>query len=756
MTRRPTAIDRAALTYHSEGRPGKIEVVATKSCQTARDLSLAYTPGVAEPCRRIAESPDDVYKYTAKGNLVAVITNGTAVLGLGDIGPRAAKPVMEGKAVLFKKFADIDVFDIELQAETVDEMVSAITAMAPTFGGINLEDIRSPECFEVERRLQEALDIPVFHDDQHGTAIIAGAALINAAELTGRELKDIRTVVSGAGAAAIACVRFMIALGMKRENVLMCDSRGVIRLGRGGLTDVKKEWARDVAHETLSEAMVGADFFLGLSVPGVIDANDLKAMADRPIIFTLANPDPEIPYAEAKAARPDAVIATGRSDYANQVNNVLGFPYIFRGALDVFASSVSEAMKLAAAKALAALAREEVPQSVAEAYGDDGISFGVDYIIPKPFDPRVLLWVAPNVAQACVDSGCARVENFDKEAYRESLRRRVSPTHAVMSTEFAKARRHRPRMVFVEGEEGRMVQAATICRDEGICQPTLLGREKDIRAYADEANLDLDDIPIITPWTDPRTQAYADAWFQRTCRKGITRNAAMRMAQQRRGYALLSLLGGDTDSVICGVSDSYSNYARPALKVIGVKEGVHRAAGMYMLVFRDQVKFILDATVNIDPDAEALAEMAILAADQVRSFDITPRVAMLSYANFGASDARDARKMRRAVELVRHRRPDIEIDGEMQVDTALNNRLRESFYPFSELTDEANILVMPNLASANIAYKLLQQLSSAEVVGPILLGMQQPVSIVQRGALVNEIVYMAAITACQYGMNAKA
>jgi len=745
-----------ALNYHAEGRAGKIEVIPTKPCQTQRDLSLAYTPGVAEPCRRIAERKQDVYKYTAKGNLVAVVTNGTAVLGLGDIGPEAAKPVMEGKGVLFKQFADIDVFDIELQADTVEEMVNAIAAMAPTFGGINLEDIRSPECFEVEEILRERLDIPVFHDDQHGTAIIAGAALLNAAEQQGKELADLKTVVSGAGAAAIACVKFMIQLGLTKENIVMCDSVGVLKPGRERMTPVKEPWGRDdVEASTVGEALAGADFFLGLSVPGVCTAEDLQSMAERPIIFILANPDPEIPYAVAREARPDAVIATGRSDHPNQVNNVLGFPYIFRGALDCQATEVSEAMKLAAAHALANLAREEVPDSVSEAYGVDAIKFGPEYIIPKPFDPRVLFWVAPDVAQAAVDEGIARIESFDKDQYREALRRRVSATHAVLSTEYAKARRYCPVMTFVEGEEARMIHAAVIARDEGICKPRLLGRSKDINGFALEHNLDLEGIEIVEPWTDERQPQYIENWFHKSCRKGATRNSAEQLAKRRRGFGLLQLECGDTDSLICGISDGWASYMRPALDVVGVAPGVRRAAGMYMVVLPNSVKFICDATVNIDPDDKTLAETAVLAADMVRSMDIEPRVAMLSYANFGAVQHESARKVKRAVEIVREQRPDIEIDGEMQVDTALSRKVREQFYPFTELSDDANILVMPNLAAANITYKLVQQLSNAEVVGPILLGMDHAVTIMQRGASVAEIVNMAAITAVQYGIKSR-
>lgn len=738
-----------ALDYHSKGRPGKVEVVPTKPCQTARDLSLAYTPGVAEPCLRIHENPEAAYSYTAKGNLVAVITNGTAVLGLGDIGPMAGKPVMEGKGVLFKRFADIDVFDIELQADSADEMVATITAMAPTFGGINLEDIRSPECFEVERRLRESLDIPVFHDDQHGTAIITGAALINAAELSGKELAGLKMVVSGAGAAAIACTRFILSLGLSRDNIVMCDSKGVIRKDREHLPEAKAEWATERDLHSLADAMEGADFFLGLSVKGLVSQDMIRSMNERPIVFALANPDPEIPYADARSARDDAIIATGRSDHPNQVNNVLGFPFIFRGALDTRARNVSEAMKQAAAEALADLAREDVPPSVAEAYGQANLSYGTDYIIPKPFDPRALFWVAPAVAQAAVDSGVARVESFDKAAYTEALKTRVSPTHAVLSSEFAQARSICPRMIFSEGEEGRMIQAAVYAREEGICRPTLLGHERTIRAWAEEHNLELDDIEIITPWSDPNSSVFADRWFEEMCRKGATATSATELARRRRGFALLALRNGETDAVICGVSDAYANYMRPALEIIGPRPGVHRVAGMYMLVYRDKVKFICDATVNFDPDAEALAEIAILAADQVADFDITPRVGMISYANFGQVNRPETRKMRQAVRLVKERRSDIIIDGEMQIDAALDPDHQAEFFPFSELGGEANVLIMPNLSSANISYKLLQRLSQAEVVGPILLGMAQPVTIMQRGAQVDEIVNMAAVTAVQ-------
>ncbi len=738
-----------ALAYHAEGRAGKIEVVPTKACQTARDLSLAYTPGVAEPCTEIHKDPDQVYNYTAKGNLVAVITNGTAVLGLGDIGPMASKPVMEGKGVLFKRFADIDVFDIELQADSADEMVAAITAMAPTFGGINLEDIRSPECFEVERRLRETLDIPVFHDDQHGTAIITGAALINAVELADKKLEELTMVVSGAGAAAIACTEFIVSLGVRKENIVLCDSKGVIRSDRDNLPPAKAEWATDRDLSSLEDAMKGVDFFLGLSVKGLVSQQMIRSMADRPIVFALANPDPEIPYAEARSVREDAIIATGRSDHPNQVNNVLGFPFIFRGALDTRARTVSEPMKLAAAHALAELAHEDIPPSVADAYGEENITYGPDYIIPKPFDPRVLFWVAPAVAQAAVDSGVARVEAFDRVAYTEQLKTRVSPTHAVLSSEFARARSICPRMIFSEGEEGRMIKAAVYARDEGICRPILLGHERTIRDWAADYRLDLEGIDIVTPWSDPRASDFADQWFRERCRSGTTATGAEAVSRRRRGFAMQALRYGETDAVICGVSDSYANYIRPALQIIGPREGVGRVAGMYMLVYRDSVKFICDATVNFDPDAEALAEIAILAADQVADFDITPRVAMVSYANFGAVNRPETRKMRAAVELVNDRRPDLIIEGEMQVDAALDREAQENFFPFSRLDGEANVLVMPNLASANISYKLLQRLSDAEVVGPILLGLAKPLTIMQRGATVSEIVNMAAVTAVQ-------
>ncbi|MCC7383059.1 MAG: NADP-dependent malic enzyme [Deltaproteobacteria bacterium] len=737
-----------ALEYHSGGRPGKIEVVPTKPTSTARDLSLAYTPGVAEPCLEIAKDPDLSYTYTARGNLVAVVSNGTAVLGLGDIGPFAAKPVMEGKGVLFKKFADIDVFDLCVDAKEIDRFCTVVKALEPSFGGINLEDVKAPECFVIEERLKKEMSIPVFHDDQHGTAIISGAALLNAAEVVGKKLSALRVVVSGAGASALACTNFFVQLGVSRENVLICDTKGVLHTGRtDGMNPWKQPYVRETRCRTLAEAMVGADVFLGASVKGVVTPEMLKRMAERPIIFALANPDPEIGYFEAKEARPDAVVATGRSDYPNQVNNVLGFPFIFRGALDVRARSINEEMKLAAARSLASLAREDVPDSVARAYGGQRFHFGPDYIIPKPFDTRVLLWVAPAVAEAAMKSGVARVK-VELESYRERLRKLQSPSHQVMSAVFTKAKQVKKRIVFNDGEHPRIIQAASILREEGLCEPILLGVREDVeRAIADHKLEDeLREVSIIDPTKSPDYPRYIDTYWKMRERRGLTRHLAELRLVRRAYFGAVMVALGDADGMISGLTLSYADAVTPPLEIIRTRTG-RRAGGVYIVVQRHGFKFFADCTMNPDPTPEQVAEIAIATADLAKYFDVTPRIAFLSYSNFGDADGADPTRMRKAMELVKALRPELEADGEMQVDAALVQEERQGRYPFSTLKGDANVLIFPNLSAANIAYKLLWRFGGAEVIGPLLLGMSKPVNVLQQNASVQDIVNLAAVTA---------
>jgi len=738
-----------ALDYHSTGRPGKIEVVPTKPTATSRDLSLAYTPGVAEPCLEIAKDPDLSYKYTARGNLVAVISNGTAVLGLGDIGALAGKPVMEGKGVLFKRFADIDVFDIEVDAKEIDTFCTVVKALEPTFGGINLEDIKAPECFIIEERLKREMQIPVFHDDQHGTAIISGAALLNAVELAGKKLADVRVVVSGAGASALACTNFWVSLGVRVENVLICDTKGVLHTGRtDAINQWKKPYVRETPLRTLAEALVDADVFLGASVKGVVDGEMLKKMAPRPIIFALANPDPEISYHEAKAARPDAIVATGRSDYPNQVNNVLGFPFIFRGALDVRARSINEEMKLAAAKALAALAREDVPESVSRAYGGDRFTLGPDYIIPKPFDPRVLTWVAPAVARAAIESGVARLP-LDLDEYRDRLQDRLSRRHQVMGTVFAKAKKKLVRIVLDDGSHPRVLQAAHILQDEGICKPVLLGPRAAIeKAIADGRLKDeLGGVEILDPSEGDRRERYAEAYWKLRQRNGVDRENAVQRLQRRGYFSAMMLALGEVDGVVTGLTRAYPEAVRPALEIIRARKG-RRVGGVYIVVTRDDFKFFADCTMNPEPESEQLAEIALATADLARQFEVQPRVAFLSYSSFGdANGGKSPARVRRAVELAKKARPELQIDGEMQVDVALVAEEREERYPFTTLEADANVLVFPSLDAANIAYKLLWRFGGAEVIGPILLGLDKPINVLQESAGVQEIVNLAAITA---------
>ncbi|HKQ70186.1 MAG TPA: NADP-dependent malic enzyme [Polyangiaceae bacterium] len=736
-----------ALDYHAQGRPGKIEVVPTKPCTTQRDLSLAYSPGVAEPCREIVRDRTLVDTYTARGNLVGVITNGTAVLGLGNIGPRAAKPVMEGKGLLFKRLADIDVFDLELDAEDPERFIAAVSTLEPTFGGINLEDIKAPECFYIEEELKRRLNIPVFHDDQHGTAIITGAALLNACHLYEKKLASIKILCLGAGAAAVRCMQLWVKLGVTQSNITMFDKFGIIYAGRTNEMDpYKGAFAVETAQRTIEEAIVGKDVLIGLAAANIVTGEMLKGMGPRPLIFALANPDPEVPYEVATAARPDAIVATGRSDTPNQVNNVLGYPYIFRGALDVRARAINDEMKLAATHALAALAREEVPERVIEAYGVSQLHFGPEYIIPKPFDERVLLWVAPAVARAAMETGVAE-QPLDLVEYRDRLERLINPSRQVMRKIFSLAKATEARIVFTEGEDDKILRAAQIVADEGICHPILLGRPNVIRARAEELTLDLAQADIIWPPDSPRLDPYVEAYWAKRRRKGMTRyNAQKIMSRERRVFGMMMVDGGDADGVVSGLNSSYPETIRPALQIIGLREGVGRTAGMYMLLKGHDVLFCADTTVNICPDAETLAEIAITTADAVRDLGIEPRVAMLSFANFGSVATEPSpRRVAEATSIVKRRRPDVMVDGEMQADVALLPALRED-WSFSDLKGAANVLVFPDLDSGNIAYKLLSSFGGAEAVGPILLGMRKPVTVLSQNSAVETIVHMAAIT----------
>ncbi len=738
-----------ALDYHRNGRPGKIEVVPTKPLVTQRDLSLAYSPGVADPCLEIAANPELAWEYTARGNLVAVVTNGTAVLGLGNIGPLAGKPVMEGKACLFKKFADIDVYDLELDARESARFIDAVAALEPTFGGINLEDLKAPECFEIEAGLRARMSIPVFHDDQHGTAIISGAALMNGAEIVGKRIADLKVVISGAGASAIACGNFYVELGVRLENITMVDSVGVIYAGREqGMNPYKARFARpDDGSRTRADAMRGADVFLGLSKAGLCSADMLRTMAKRPIVFALANPDPEIGYEEAKAARPDAIVATGRSDFPNQVNNVLGFPYIFRGALDVRAREINEAMKIAAARALAELAHEPVPDSVAEAYGARAFRFGPDYIIPKPFDTRVLWWCAPAVAEAAMSTGAARL-TVDIAEYRERLQRRIGGAQYTIMSRIVQRAKSAPkrRVVFPDGDHIKVLRACQIVLDEKIAQPILLGNERKIRQRAAELDLDLDGAEIMHPSESPKHAAYGHELLQLRCRKGVTAATASRLVSRRMYFGMMMVRCGDADGIVAGLTAPYPDTIRPALQILGIRPDVKRATGMYMMLLKNDVKFFADATLNIDPDAETLADTAIQVADAARAFEVVPRVAMISFSNFGSAPHPESKKMADAVEIVRRLRPDLEIDGEVQADIAVEPDKMRELFPFSRLTDEANVLVFPSLAAGNAAYKVLAALGGATAVGPILLGVPKPVTVLPRDANVDTIVAMTAYT----------
>lgn len=739
-----------ALRYHREGRPGKIEVTWTKPVASQLDLSLAYSPGVAEPCREIYLNEDLVDEYTARGNLVAVVTNGTAVLGLGNIGPRAAKPVMEGKAVLFKRFADIDVFDLELDANDPELFIQVVKSLEPTFGGINLEDIKAPECFVIERELRRLMKIPVFHDDQHGTAIISAAALRNACELQEKALKDVRVTCVGAGAAATSCMRLWVRLGVPAAHITMMDQLGVVHEERDDLDEFRAQFARPAGEASLSLAEVidGCDVLIGLSAGGVVSAEMVKSMAERPIIFALANPDPEIDYHVAKAARPDAIVATGRTDFPNQVNNVLGFPYIFRGALDVRATTINEEMKIAAAEAIAELTRQEVPDEVLRAYGVERIQFGREYIIPKPFDSRVLHWVAPAVAQAAIDSGVART-TIDIEAYRDKLYRTLSPARRVLWNITEQAKGSQKRIVYPEGEHDNIIRAARRVLDANLAYPTLLGSQEIIEERARSLGISLEGIQMESPRSSEKLESYAHAYFELRSRKGVTPTSALfEVRRSRTAFAMMMLHMGDADGVIGGARQNYPATIRPALQIIGLKEGLKHACGMYMIVSKRDVHFLADTTINIQPDAETLAEIAILSATRVRELGIEPRVAMLSFSNFGDAPHPESIKVARATKLVKARCPDLIIDGEMQVNIALNTADRGN-YPFSTLTGEANVLIFPNLDAGNAAYKMLAAAGSADIIGPMLLGMKKPVNVLQQNASVDTIVHITAITVSQ-------
>ena len=735
-----------AFDYHALPRPGKIEITPTKPCRTQRDLSLAYTPGVAEPCLAIQKNPHDAFKYTAKGNLVAVVTNGTAVLGLGDIGAQAGKPVMEGQGVLFKRFAGIDVFDIEVGSKNPDDVIKVCQLLEPTFGGINLEDIKAPECFYIEETLKKTMKIPVMHDDQHGTAIITGAALINALEVAGKDISKIKVVINGAGASGIACAEHYICLGVKKENIFLCDTKGVIYKGRAeGMNPYKERYAQQTSCRTLAEIVRDADVLVGLSVKGAFTQAMIRSMAPRPLVFALANPDPEIPYEEMKATRSDIIAATGRSDYPNQINNVLGFPFIFRGALDVHATAINEDMKLAASWALANLAKEDVPDSVCRAYGVDRITFGPDSIIPRPFDPRVLVWEASAVAEAAMRTKVAQ-EPVDLAEYREQLEKRLGKAHEIMRVFVHRAQSAPQRVVFPEGEHDKVLRACRILVEEKIARPILLGNERVIRAKAESLGLALDEVRVVDPQSFELRESYAQEYYQIRQRRGVTLTEARELINNRNLFASIMVRMGDADALVSGIGQHYPETIRPALQVIGVRDGFHRVSGVYVLLTRkDELVFLADCSVNVEPTAEELAEIAIGAAEAARQFDVEPRVAMLSFSNFGSTKHPLCEKVRRATELVKARAPRLNVDGEIMVDVAVTPEVLQQDYPFSTLKGPANVLVFPDLQSANTAYKLLVKLGSAEAIVPLLTGMGKPVYVLPRGADVEDIVKTASI-----------
>lgn len=739
-----------ALDYHSQGRPGKIEVIPTKPYSTQRDLTLAYSPGVAEPCLEIEKNPEDAYRYTAKGNLVAVISNGTAVLGLGDIGALASKPVMEGKGLLFKIFADIDVFDIEIDTKNIDEFVNTVKNIAPTFGGINLEDIKAPECFEIERRLKEELNIPLMHDDQHGTAIISAAGLLNAVELSGKKMEEVKLVINGAGASANSCAKMYIAVGVKKENILMLDSKGVIHKGRTDLDQYKSFFASENTKiNTLDEAIAGADVFVGLSKGNILSKDMVKRMAPNCIVFALANPTPEISYEDAIAARPDIIVATGRSDHPNQVNNVLGFPFIFRGALDVRATAINEEMKLAATIAIASLAKEAVPDYVNLAYGSKNLSFGPEYIIPKPIDNRLISAVSAAVAKAAVDSGVAQRKINDWDAYKNELENRLGKDNKLMRSLANKAKSNPKRVVFSEADTYKILKAAQVVKDEGIAKPILLGNKEKILALIEENNLDLGDTLIIDTWLPEQEQQrneFGDLlWFKRQ-RRGLTQYDARKLMRDRNYFGSMMVETGMADAMISGLTRKYAAPIKPALETIGVLEGVSKVAGLYMMVTKRGPYFFADTTMNVDPTAEELADITVLTANTVKQFNITPRIAMLSYSNFGSAEGASAKKVSQAVKILHENYPGLIVDGEVQANFAVNNTLLKEQFPFSTLVDkDVNTFIFPNLAAGNIAYKLMQELGGAEAIGPVLMGLKKPVHVLQLGSSVREIVNMVII-----------
>ncbi len=739
-----------ALEYHSKGRPGKIEVIPTKDAKTQRDLSLAYSPGVAEPCKEIAANPDDVFKYTAKGNLVAVITNGTAVLGLGDIGPEASKPVMEGKGVLFKIFADIDVFDIEINEKDPEKFVQIVKALEPTFGGINLEDIKAPECFYIEQELKRQLNIPVMHDDQHGTAIISSAALLNACEIQKKKLDKIKIVVNGAGAAAMACCKLYVALGAKYDNFTMFDKEGVLHKTRADLPDDKKPFASTTKKDlTLTQALKDADVFVGLSVGNVVTGDMLKAMAKNPIVFAMANPDPEIQYEDAIAARKDLIMATGRSDFPNQVNNVLGFPFIFRGALDVRARQINEPMKLAAVKALADLAKTPVPDMVMMAYNEKQMTFGPNYIIPKPLDPRLLSTVAPAVAKAAIESGVARepIENWD--AYKTELNKRLGLDNQIIRAIGNKARRDPKRVVFAEAENVKILKAIQIIFDEGIAYPILLGNPIKIEKIATDNNISIEGIPIINPADDAleeKREVFGEMFFKMRQRKGINHYEAIKMMKERNHFGCMMVHTGEADALISGLQRNYADTIKPALHIIGKEDGVNKIAGMYLMLTKKGPLFLADTTVNYNPTAQELAEITLMVAKEVRQFNLTPRIALLSYSNFGSSKSPEAMLVAKAREIIKEKAPHLIVDGEMQGKLAFNKEILRDNYPFSDLLQgDVNTLIFPNLAAGNVTYNLLQEVGNADAIGPILLGLRKPVHVLQLGSSVRDIINMVLI-----------
>ena len=738
-----------ALEYHASGRPGKIEVVPTKEAKTQKDLSLAYSPGVAIPCTEIKNNPADVFKYTAKGNLVGVITNGTAVLGLGNIGPLASKPVMEGKAVLFKIFADIDVFDIEINETDPDKFVEIVKSLEPTFGGINLEDIKAPECFYIEQKLKESMSIPVMHDDQHGTAIISSAALLNALELQKKKIDKVKFVVSGAGAAAMACIKLYVALGARYENFILFDKDGVLHTGRTDLGEDRKPFAIAAANMTLVQAFKSADVFLGLSVGNIISADMIASMPKNPIVFALANPDPEIDYDAATAVRKDIIMATGRSDYPNQVNNVLGFPYIFRGALDVRAKSINEAMKLAAVNALAELAKTAVPDLVNMAYNQQNLGFGPEYIIPKPLDPRLLSTLAPAVAKAAVASGVAQQLITNWEEYEVQLNKRLGLDNQLMRLISNKARRDPKRLVFSDAENIKILKAASIVYDDGIAYPILLGNEARIKNIAAANNIDISDLPIIDVRSDEmeaKREFFGSVLFQKRQRKGINKYESLKLMRTQNYFGAMMVETGEADAMLSGLTRNYTDGIKPALHIIGTEEGVKKIAGMYLLLTKKGPLFLADTTININPTAEELADIALLVAKEVRNFNLEPRIAMLSYSNFGSSDTPEAKMVAEATRIIKQRNPSLIVDGEMQGMMAFNKEILRDNYPFSDLVNaDVNVLIFPNLTAGNIAYHLLKEIGGVDIIGPILLGLKKPVNVLQLGSGVRNIINMATV-----------